>query len=110
MTTRNAGNKYILGWIRLNPENRESFVALANEYANACRAEEGCLFFEMVPHHENEDTIVLAKCFVSEEAHLWHQEQEHFKTMVGAIGKLCLSGHFENVIAASVSCDDPIFA
>jgi len=109
MKSRSAGNKYILGWIKLDPANRIAFTLAANDYARACRAEEGCLFFELVPHHEADDTFLLAECFVSEEAHKWHHDQEHFVAFVKVLNKLCLSGRFENVIAASVRCDEAEF-
>ncbi|QMU57040.1 MAG: hypothetical protein GKR98_01780 [Boseongicola sp.] len=42
MTNRTAGNKYIIGWTRLDPKNRNAFMHAARHYAKTCRAEEGC--------------------------------------------------------------------
>jgi quinol monooxygenase YgiN len=109
MNNRTAGNKYILGWFKLHPDKQDEFGALARDYSRRCREEEGCLFFELVPHHDDIDTFLLAEAFVSEEAHAWHLEQPYFGSFVEKASKLCRSGHFENVIAASVECNDPIF-
>lgn len=109
ITSRSEGNKYIVGWLRVRPERYADFTRAASDYAKACRAEAGCLFFELVPHHESADQFVLSEAFVSEEAHAWHHLQDHFREFAKLISVLCTAGHFENVIAASVQCDDPVF-
>lgn len=109
MGNRATGNKYILGWFKLRAGKREEFGALALRYAQVCREEEGCLFFELLPHHEETETYLLAEAFISEEAHSWHRDQPYFASFVNEVGALCESGHFENVIASSVECDDPVF-
>jgi len=103
------GRKYIVGFIELDAENRATFMEMAKGYVAACRAEDDCLFFNLVPDHERADRVILVECFPSEEAHQRHLKTEHFTTIAPQMFALCRSAHFENVIAQSVGVDDPVF-
>lgn len=94
--------KYIVGWLTFPPGNRDRFMALAPAYADACRAEPGCLFFEMNPSVSDPDVVTFAECFTSEAAHATHLAAENFQKFWPILGTLALSGRFENVFAGRV--------
>lgn len=101
--------KYIVGWLNFPPGNREKFMALASAYAEACRAEPGCLFFEMNPSTSDPDVITIAECFASEAAHATHLSAENFQKFWPILRTLAKSGRFENIYAGRVVADEVDF-
>lgn len=97
--------KYILGYVMVAPENRAKLVDLARDYAKGGREEPGCLFFEFVPHHERPDTLMLMECFVSEAAHLEHQETEHFKAFMPQLREVVTGAAVEQVYSDKITTD-----
>ena len=97
--------KYIVGWLTFPPGNRDRFMALVPAYVAACRAEPGCLFFEMNPSVSDPDVITLAECFTSEAAHQAHLTREAFQELWPKLAALAISGRFENVFAGRVADD-----
>ena len=106
ITSRSEGNKYIVGWLQVRPEHLAEFTLAVSDYSAACRNEPRCLFFDLVPRHEAANQFVLSEAFESEEAHAWHHHQDHYRHFSKVMAKLCTGGHIENVIAASVQCED----
>jgi quinol monooxygenase YgiN len=106
ITSRSEGNKYIVGWLQVRPERLAEFTQAVSVYGAACRNEPECLFFDLVPHVETANRFVLSEAFVSEGAHVWHHQQDHYRHFSKLISELCTGGHIENVIAASVKCED----
>ena len=101
--------KFIIGWLTCRPGAREVLVDLARPYVAACRAEEGCLFFEMNPSIHEPDVVTVAECFASAEAHDAHCRGETFTRFWDRLHDLCLAGRFENIYDARVEPDSADF-
>ncbi len=97
--------KYILGYLRVAPGDREELVVRASEYARGCRDEPGCLLFELIPHHERSDTMVLMECFTSEAAHVAHQDTPHFKAFMPYLREVLTGAEVENVYSDKIVTD-----
>jgi quinol monooxygenase YgiN len=97
--------KFIIGWLTCRPGRRDELVALLPDYVAACRAEEGCVFFEMNPSIHDPDAVTLAECFTSGEAHEAHLQRETFRRFWAILPELCLEGRFENIYADHVDQD-----
>lgn len=97
--------KFIIGWLKCRPGKRDELVALLGPYVAACRAEEGCLFFDMNPSVTEPDVVVVSECFASRAAHQAHVEQETFRRFWNQLYELCLEGRFENIFPGHVEPD-----
>ena len=103
------GRKFIIGWLRCRPGKRDELVGLLGPYVAACRAEDGCLFFEMNPSIHDPDVVTLAECFATAEAHDVHCQQQTFRRFWDRLHDLCLDGRFENIFADRVEPDSADF-
>ncbi len=101
--------KFIIGWLTCRPGKRDELVALLGPYVAACRAEEGCLFFEMNPSIDAPDSVTLAECFASREVHEAHLGTETFKAFWDRLHDLCIEGRFENIFPHHVETDTADF-
>jgi quinol monooxygenase YgiN len=97
--------KYIVGWISLLPGRRDDFMRIARPYVETCRAEDGCLFFDMNPSSDGPDEIVIMECFRDAEAHAIHLRTPQFVDFWLKLNELGASARFENVIAREVTPD-----
>lgn len=97
--------KYIVGWLTFPPGKRQEFLQILPAYVAACRAEPGCLFFEMNPSMLDPDVVTLAECFESEETHATHLKAETFRSFWPQLAALAISGRFENVYPGRVADD-----
>ena len=89
--------KYIMGWLKLKPGNRDAFVAEYQKGALATRQEPGCVFYDFALSPEDPDTVLIMECFASEPAHAEHLTTPHFKAVWVAFQKLGAEGHFEDI-------------
>ncbi len=101
--------KFIIGWLTCKPGKRDELVALSGPYVAACRAEDGCVFFEMNPSVHDPDVVTVAECYASSDAHEAHLKRETFQTLWARLPDLCLAGRFENIYADHVRTDSPDF-
>ena len=97
--------KYVIGWLTFAPGKRDGFMKIALPYIVACRAEEGCLFFEMNPSVTDPDVVTVAECFTRAEAHSAHLRTPRFEAFWAELSRIGLSGRFENIFAARVEPD-----
>ena len=97
--------KYIIGWLTLKPGKRVKFMALARDYAERCREEDGCLFFEMNPRVDDPDVVVVAECFKSVAAHEAHLNTPWFRELWAELGRIGVTGRFENIVGGRVEVD-----
>jgi quinol monooxygenase YgiN len=97
--------KYIVGWLTFPPGNRDRFMALVPDYVRACRAEPGCLFFDMNPSVSHPDVVIVSECFTSEAAHATHLAAATFQEFWPKLSALAISGRFENVFPGHVAED-----
>lgn len=99
-----------MGWLKFRPGERDSFLRAQRSYVDACRAEPGCLFFDMPVDPFDSDTAMVMECFASEEAHAEHLTRSHFHEFWAALGKVCLEGTFQNILSDEVTPDTAKFA
>ena len=66
----------------IRPDRAEQWTPLRDDYARACRAEEGNLFFEWSRSLEEPDTYVLVEGFRDAAAGQAHVGTEHFGRFV----------------------------
>ena len=97
--------KYVIGWLSFAPGRRDGFMAMARPYVAACRAEPGCVFFEMNPSDTDPDVVTVMECFESAEAHAAHLRTPGFETFWAELGRIGRSGRFENIFAGRVEPD-----
>lgn len=102
--------KYIMGWLKFRPGKRDAFIAASRGYIEACRAEEGCEFFDFSLSPFDPDLAMVMECFASREVHeLAHLKTGHFKTFWKQLGEVCVEGRFENIFADHVEPDSARF-
>lgn len=108
--TSHDPRKYIIGWLTCCPGKRDALMAIVVPYVAECRAEDGCIFFEMNPSVHDPDLVTLAECFASPEAHAIHLETELFLRFWNRLPEFCTEGRFENIFPGRVSPDRADFA
>ncbi len=67
---------------KVRPEHTDTFLARADAFTRATRAEDGNIFFEWARSVEEPDTFVLTEAFQDGAAGA-HVDSEHFTTFVG---------------------------
>lgn len=105
-----GNRKYIIGWLRCRPGRRDALMEIVKAYVLKCRAEEGCVFFDMNPSSLEPDMVTLAECFSNPEAHAAHLETEWCRAMFARFPEFCLGGDFENIYEARVEPDSVTFS
>jgi quinol monooxygenase YgiN len=86
--------KYVMGWLKLKPGQRDAFVREYAKGADATRKEQGCVFYDYALSAEDPDTVLIMECFESEEMHAAHLKQPHFKAVWAAFERLGAKGNF----------------
>lgn len=71
---------FIVVKFTIRPERSDEWLALAEEFTQATRAEAGNLFFEWSRSVDNADQFVLVEAFRDGAAGEAHVKSEHFKT------------------------------
>jgi quinol monooxygenase YgiN len=94
--------KYILGWMTISPGERERFLTEAQWMAEATRAEEGCLFFELNPSFTSPDLVLLMECFEDESAHGLHSKTPHQTWMNDHMKRYVVTARVEIVYSDSI--------
>ena len=70
---------------QVNPDRREDWLAIMDEFTQATRQEPGNRSFEWFGNDENPTQFVLVEEFASPEAGQEHVSTEHFKTAMARI-------------------------
>ena len=70
--------------IHVKPERRDAYIAAISENAAAANLEPGCIRFDVVQNHADQDHFLLYEVYRVEDAYHAHRETEHFKRYVGA--------------------------
>ncbi len=102
--------KYIIGWLTFPPGARAGFLGMARSYVAHCRAEPGCLFFEMTPSESDPNVVVIAECFADAQAHQTHLATPEFAAFWAELTRIGTEGRFENIFAGRVEPDRAAFA
>lgn len=64
---------------QVKPEETATFLDKLEEYTKACRAEEGCLFFEWYRSTDRENEFLLVEMYRDGEAGEKHVNSAHFQ-------------------------------
>jgi len=89
--------KYVMGWLKMKPGQRDAFVAEYAKGAASTRKEPGCVFYDYALSAEDPDTVLIMECFAGEPAHAEHLKQPHFKAVWAALEKYGAEGKFEDI-------------
>jgi len=101
--------KYIMGWLRFRPGQRETFLPIYQCGAEATRKEPGCIFYDFGISPTDPDLMLIMECFASEAAHAAHLETEHFREVWAAFERLGVAGDFQDIWAADFKASDVRF-
>jgi quinol monooxygenase YgiN len=97
--------KYVIGWIRIKPGQREQFLAECRGFFEATRAEPGVVAFEFLPSLDDPDVVVCVESYTSPEAHDAHRATPHFEAFRPLIKTHVMGGRFEAVVTDTVTKD-----
>ena len=97
--------EYVIGWMNVKPGQRADFIRLSRTFIHATRAEQGVLFFELLPSSEMPDVVVAIEGYASAEAHEAHLKSAHFAAFWELFQVHILDGRFENFVATSARTD-----
>ena len=73
---------------QVKPEETATFLEKLADYTSACRAEEGCLFFEWYRSTERENEFLLVEMYRDAEAGEKHVNASHFQVGLDAMRPL----------------------
>lgn len=71
---------FITAKFQVLPEHAEQWPEISREFTEACRAEEGCLWFDWSRSLDDANEYVLVEAFRDGDAGAAHVNSEHFKT------------------------------
>lgn len=71
---------FITAKFRIKPEHADDWPQLSHEFTQACRSEEGCLWFDWSRSVDDPTEYVLVEAFRDEEAGGAHVQSAHFTT------------------------------
>ena len=70
---------FITAKFRVLPEHAEAWPELSREFTEACRAEDGCLWFDWSRSLDDPNEYVLVEAFRDGDAGAAHVQSPHFK-------------------------------
>lgn len=70
---------FITAKFRIKPEDADNWAEISRPFTEACRAEEGCLWFDWSRSLDDPNEYVLVEAFRDPEAGGAHVNSEHFK-------------------------------
>ena len=97
--------EHVIGWMTTKTGKRSEFLAFSQEFIEATRAEEGILFFELLPSQDHHDVVVAVEGYSSPETHKAHVDSAHFAKFWALFQTYVVEGKFENVVSASSRTD-----
>ncbi|MGA9749313.1 MAG: putative quinol monooxygenase [Nocardioides sp.] len=71
---------FIAAKFQVLPEHADAWPEISREFTAACRAEEGCLWFEWSRSLDDSDQYVLTEAFRDGDAGAAHVQSDHFRT------------------------------
>ncbi|OFE18690.1 antibiotic biosynthesis monooxygenase [Humibacillus sp. DSM 29435] len=71
---------FITAKFRIKPEHADDWPQLSQEFTQACRSEEGCLWFDWSRSVDDSTEYVLVEAFRDEQAGAAHVQSAHFTT------------------------------
>ena len=71
---------FITAKFPVKPEHADQWPELSRAFTQACRAEDGCLWFDWSRSLDDPHEYILVEAFRDDEAAVAHVQSEHFKT------------------------------
>lgn len=71
----------------VKPEYSEQFPELTREFLDACRAEPGCLWFDLAKSCDEENVYYMTEAYKDGAAGKAHVESDHFKKAMATQGE-----------------------
>ncbi len=71
---------FITAKFPVKPEHADQWPELSRDFTQACRAEDGCLWFDWSRSLDDPHEYVLVEAFRDDEAGAAHVQSDHFKT------------------------------
>ena len=97
--------EHVIGWMTTKRGKRSEFMALSREFIEATRAEDGVLFFELLPSEDEPEVVVAIEGYSSAETHRAHVGSANFAKFWTLFQTYVVGGRFENVVSASTRTD-----
>ncbi len=97
--------EHVIGWITTRPGRRNEFLARAEPFLAASRAEPGVLFFELLESRDQPDVAIVVEGYASAETHAAHVETPHFAQFWTVFQELVVHGRFENLMGGEIRTD-----
>ncbi len=94
--------RYVIGRITVRPGKREEFLARAESYVAASRADIGCLYFDVTPRPDDPNGIVMIEHWADLETHLAHQARDYALAFRPVAGSYFLHAEFEEMTVPGV--------
>lgn len=70
----------------VRPESASRWLDIVDDFTQATRAEDGCLFFEWSRSVDADNVFTLVEAFEDADAGARHVQSEHFKTATAMLG------------------------
>ena len=70
---------FITAKFQVLPEHADAWPEISREFTEACRAEDGCLWFDWSRSLDDPNEYVLVEAFRDDDAGAAHVQSEHFK-------------------------------
>ena len=78
---------FITAKFPVKPEHADDWPQLAEEFTEACNAEDGCLFFRWSRCLDDPNEYILIEAFEDDDAGAKHVQSEHFKKATAELPK-----------------------
>ena len=94
--------RYVIGRITIRPGKREEFLAKAQTYIAASRADEGSVYFDIAPKPDDPDGLVMIECWADLATHRAHQTRDYAAAFQPIGAAYILRGEFEEMTVDTV--------
>ena len=95
--------KYVIGRVRVKPGMRDEYLAVARDYLETSRRDEGCIYYREGHDVDDPDGIIVVECWETPELHAAHTNQPHFSGFGPTFMKYVLSASFEEMDVGDVN-------
>jgi quinol monooxygenase YgiN len=95
--------RFTIGRIWIRPGQRDEYMKLAADFIETSRAEDGCVYYDQGPMHDDPSGIVLAECWKTAAHHATHTAAPHFKAFGPVFEKYVLRATFEEIDSEKIN-------
>ncbi len=98
--------KYVMGWLRLRPGQREAFMVRVRPFVALSRTEPGVQVFEVNSSDSDAEMTVWTEIYDSEQVHAVHQATPEHQALLTYIRTVAVGGRFIAITPQSVKTDE----